>query len=100
MVGIFLALYVLVSLARLRSAPEAAVRQMQRYRRWKMPAAVATLVAATCAGFANYSLEGAATRHISVGTWTPGVWPLMLFVGALVPRWWIGKALDGRPAAG
>jgi hypothetical protein len=96
MVGIFLASYLFVSLIRWHSAPEAAVRQMQRYRRWKLPAAIATLVTATCAGFANYYLQGAATRHISVGTWDPWVWPLMLFVGALIPRWWIGKALDGR----
>jgi hypothetical protein len=100
LVGIFLALYVLSSLIRLRSAPGAAVCQMLRYRRWKLAAALGTLVAATCAGFANYSLEGTATRHISVGTWPPMAWPLILFVGALVPQWWIGKALHDRTAAG
>lgn len=96
LVGIFFALYLLLSLVRWRNAPEAAERQMRLYRRWKILAAIATLVAATCAGYANYKLYGTATRHISVGTWDPRMWPLVLFLGALIPRWWIGKALDGR----
>lgn len=93
MVGLFLAV------SRFRSAPEAAVRGMDKYRRWKLRTAVATATAAMWAGFANYYLQGAATRHISVGTWDPWVWPLVLFFGALIPYWWIGKALEDRSAA-
>jgi len=93
-VGISFALYLLVALVRLGRAPDSGVRQLRRYRWWKRIAAVATFVMATWAGYANYYLEGGATRHISVGSWDPWVWPLMLFVGALIPCWWIGGGLD------
>ena len=96
--GLLLAVDLLIAAVRMKRDPAETLRRLERYARWKGPAAAAMAAAFFWSATEQHAFWVAATRHIPVGSGPPVFSTALLLACALLPLWRVRQALAGLPA--
>ena len=92
--GMLLALHLLVAVVQMDRRPEASLRRMRQYERWKPIGALITVAALCWAGTESTDFWTRATRHHALGSdELTGIWAVLIAACALEPWWLVRKAL-------